>query len=320
MKLAPFFNELRKTSIQPWADELEEKSGIVFKNANHGDFVKWVSALNALPAVEPSSIDLSSDAVTLRAASGFGHPQAVRETLMKLHPWRKGPFDFFGIQIDTEWRSNLKWDRVAKAIQPLKDRVVLDLGCGNGYYLWRMLGVGAKLAMGVDPSLQFAVQFQVFQNIIQDSRTAVLPLGIDDLPENLSGFDTVFSMGLLYHRRDPLEHLKQLRQFLRPGGELVLETLVIDGGAVDILRPGERYAKMRNVWSIPSCAVLKDWLDQAEFARIRCADVTVTTSAEQRKTAWMEYESLEDFLNPADPSHTVEGHPAPKRAIFIAER
>ncbi|MBR9800034.1 MAG: DUF1698 domain-containing protein, partial [Gammaproteobacteria bacterium] len=41
---------------------------------------------------------------------------------------------------------------------------------------------------------------------------------------------------------------------------------------------------------------------------------------EQRATDWMTYHSLSDFLDPADPSLTREGHPAPRRAVLIATR
>jgi len=315
-----FFNEMRQTSLSAWADELERKSQTILENANHGDFLKWLEAFKAFPKEKNSQIDLNREAITVGSPLALEDSQARCNALKKLNPWRKGPFNYFGIHIDTEWRSHLKWDRVVMAIQPLAGRTVLDLGCGNGYYLWRMAGEGVGFALGVDPSLLFLVQFQVFQNSIQNARVGLLPLGMEDLPESVSGFDTVFSMGLLYHRRDPLVHLKQLFNFLCPGGELVLETLVIEGGRGDVLKPGERYAKMRNVWAIPSCAALGDWLEQVGFKKIRCVDVTTTTPNEQRKTEWMEYESLEDFLDPSAPSKTVEGYPAPKRAIFIAEK
>ena len=317
-----FFNELRKTHVSNNADFLERRTRLKIEEANHGDFSGWLDILAEMPEVKPSRVDLNRSALQIGDANDLSTEQngILRSSLKKLHPWRKGPFELFGNLIDAEWRSDLKWARVANAIQPLQGRTVLDLGCGNGYYLWRMAGAGAKLALGADPSLHYAVQFQVFQKYVNDSRLAVLPLGLEDLPLNLTGFDTVFSMGLLYHRRDPMEHLKQLLSFVRKGGELVLETLVIDGKAGDLLKPGERYAKMRNVWNIPATGTAEKWLAEAGFQNIRCADVSVTTLDEQRKTAWMTFESMDDFLDPKDFSKTVEGHPAPKRAIFIAQK
>ena len=145
-------------------------------------------------------------------------------------------------------------------------------------------------------------------------------MSVEDLPKTQTAFDTVFSMGILYHRRDPIEHLKQMFSWIREEGEVVLETLVVDGPAGEFLKPGERYAKMRNVWSIPTCGTAELWLKQAGFKNIRCTDVSPTTSHEQRKTEWMQYESLEDFLNPQNPSQTIEGYPAPQRALFTASK
>ena len=144
----------------------------------------------------------------------------------------------FGASIDTEWRSDWKWDRLKNHIEPLSGRKVLDIGCGSGYHCWRMRGAGAELVIGIDPTPLFIVQFFALQKYIQDHHVTVLPMGIEHLPEKLRFFDTVFSMGVLYHRRSPFDHLIELRDCLVSGGELILETLVIDGdeGQVLVLR------------------------------------------------------------------------------------
>ena len=76
-------------------------------------------------------------------------------------------------------------------------------------------------------------------------------------------FDTVFSMGVLYHRRSPFHHLAELKNCLKPDGELVLETLVIDGKRGEVLVPERRYSKMHNVWFLPSCLTLESWLKRS---------------------------------------------------------
>ena len=124
-------------------------------------------------------------------------------------------------------------------------------------------------------------------------------------------------MGVLYHRQDPLEHLRALRAQLRPGGELVLETLIVDG-ATSVLTPADRYARMRNVWQIPDRDTLLRWVESVGFRQPRIVDVTATTTSEQRTTPWMPFESLAQALDPADPSRTIEGYPAPVRAVVIA--
>jgi tRNA (mo5U34)-methyltransferase len=246
--------------------------------------------------------------------------QQLDQNLRLFHPWRKGPFRLFGIDIDTEWRSDMKWDRVIPHISSLNDKVVLDIGCGSGYHCWRMEGKGARLVVGIEPTLSYVMQYHVMQHYIQSSRTFVLPFSTDNMPEVANAFDTVFSMGVLYHRRAPIDHLDQLWNWLKPGGELVLETLVKEGKQGQILVPENRYAKMRNVWFIPSCDTLALWLRRCNFENIHCVDVNQTTTEEQRSTEWMQFESLKDFLDPEDPDKTIEGYPAPRRAIFIANK
>ncbi|EYH95419.1 tRNA mo(5)U34 methyltransferase, partial [Salmonella enterica subsp. enterica serovar Heidelberg str. N4541] len=187
-------------------------------------------------------------------------------------PWRKGPFSLYGVDIDTEWRSDWKWDRVLPHLSDLTGRTILDVGCGSGYHLWRMIGAGAHLAVGIDPTQLFLCQFEAVRKLLgNDQRAHLLPLGIEQLPA-LKAFDTVFSMGVLYHRRSPLEHLWQLKDQLVNEGELVLETLVVDGDENTVLVPGDRYAQMRNVYFIPSAPALKNGWKNA--ALLMCVSLT----------------------------------------------
>lgn len=289
----------------------------------HGDAAAWEAAIAALPGLRPSQIELAQDVVCIGLESDATPAQRaqIQTALQALHPWRKGPFSLFGVAIDSEWRSDRKWRRLQDRIAPLTGRVVLDVGCGNGYYIWRMLGAGARFVLGVDPTLRFLAQFQALRHYMMSTPPAVLlPLRGEDLPPRMGCFDTVFSMGVIYHRRAPLEHLAELLETLRPGGELVLETLVIPGDAQQVLMPEERYAKMRNVWFIPSAAAMLRWLRRAGFHAARLIDESVTGPDEQRATAWMRFESLADFLDPQHPELTVEGYPAPRRAVFLASR
>ena len=316
---APFYELLKGTALEPWIGLLPERIAHGLRYERHGLLPQWEKALEKLPNVDamPSSranhIELKNE-VRVEGETVAG----LEELLKAFHPWRKGPYHIHGVHIDTEWRSDWKWDRVVPHIQPLQDRTVLDVGCGNGYHGWRMAGEGARLVVGIDPAPMFICQFFAMRHFIQDPRAWVLPLGIEDVPDAPGAFDTVFSMGVLYHRKNPLEHLEQLRSFLRPGGELVLETLVVDGPEGHCLVPEGRYAKMRNVWNIPAVPTLEGWLQQCGFNDIRTVDECITSTDEQRSTEWMTFESLPDFLEPADATKTVEGHPAPKRAVVVA--
>lgn len=317
----PFLQALAGAGLESWAQRLPDTIAQWLNPQRFGDLPRWQSALAALPDHPVSAVALDRGAVQVRTAAPLDDVQQdrLRTVLQALHPWRKGPFDLFGVHIDTEWRSDWKWDRLKDHIRPLPGRRVLDVGCGSGYHCWRMRGAGAELVVGIDPTPLFVLQFAALQRYIGDHQVGVLPLGIEHLPPKLRFFDTAFSMGVLYHRRSPFDHLIELRDTLRPGGELVLETLVIEGGPGQVLVPDGRYARMGNVWFIPTPATLLQWLKKAGFRQPRLVNVTATTTEEQRATEWMRFHSLADFLDPADRGRTIEGYPAPRRAILVAE-
>jgi tRNA (mo5U34)-methyltransferase len=304
-----------------WSEQLQATLPERLVADSHGKMAGWLSALQSLPELSPSRIALL-DEVGIGCSADLG--QVQREELIAqlqaFHPWRKGPYNFFGIKIDTEWRSDWKWERLLPHIQPLSGRRVLDVGCGNGYHGWRMRGAGADFVLGIEPFLLSVQQFQVMQRYLYDPQHHVIPVGIEDVPPNLACFDSVFSMGVLYHRRSPLDHLFELKGCLRPGGELILETLIVEGDRETIFMPPGRYAKMRNVWFLPSIAALTLWLERCGFRDVACVDTNRTSREEQRATEWMRFESLADFLDPDDAERTIEGHPAPLRAIFTATR
>jgi tRNA (mo5U34)-methyltransferase len=311
---------LKQHDLWHWGHELEHIVSSFLSENPHGRTAYWLQILDQLPVLQNLYVELNKPAITVTSSEAIDITP-IRQALMTLFPWRKGPFHIIGMDIDTEWRSDVKWDRVLPHIAPLDDRCVLDIGCGNGYYLWRMLGAGARCAIGVDPMRLYAVQFQAIRHFVGRALPATLiPTGIEQLPSCAAIFDTVFSMGVLYHRRDPVNHLQQLISLLRPGGELVLETLIIHTDEAISLQPEERYARMRNVWHIPSLSLLSAWMKQAGLHDIRIIDVSATTPAEQRTTEWMPFHSLSDFLDVNDSSKTVEGYPAPVRAVAIATR
>ncbi|MBG6247839.1 MULTISPECIES: tRNA 5-methoxyuridine(34)/uridine 5-oxyacetic acid(34) synthase CmoB [Symbiopectobacterium] len=314
-----FYQLIAKGPLSHWLNTLPAQLSAWQRESLHGKFKQWFNAVEALPELTPSQLDvLHSVTAVLQPDLSNGQREGLEVRLRQLMPWRKGPYSLYGVNIDTEWRSDWKWERLTPHISALQGRLVLDVGCGSGYHLWRMVGAGAHLAVGIDPMQLFVCQFEAVRKLLgNDQRAHVLPLGIEQLPE-LAAFDTVFSMGVLYHRRSPLDHLWQLKNKLVSGGELVLETLVIEGDENAVLVPGERYAQMRNVYFIPSAPALVRWLEKCGFVDVRIVDQYVTTLEEQRRTSWMTTESLADFLDPNDRSKTCEGYPAPLRTVIVA--
>ena len=316
----PFYQQIATTNLSDWLETLPLQLK-EWETQTHGDYAKWSKIVDFLPDLHADEIDLKSAVKSDRTSPlSEREKQRIIHHLKQLMPWRKGPYHLFGIHVDCEWRSDFKWDRVLPHLAPLQGRTILDVGCGSGYHMWRMVGEGAKMVVGIDPTELFLCQFEAVRKLLNNDRRAnLIPLGIEQM-QPLAAFDTVFSMGVLYHRKSPLDHLSQLKNQLVKGGELVLETLVVDGDVYTVLVPADRYAKMKNVYFIPSVAALINWLEKVGFTNVRCVDVATTTLEEQRKTDWLENESLIDFLDPNDHSKTIEGYQAPKRAVILANK
>ncbi len=318
-----FEQDINRSKVSPWHEYFIRAVEKKYADYTHGEVEEWQQLMNSLPDLTAKNVDIKN-AISIEACDALTDEQRTQLTdkLKILHPWRKGPFDLFDIDIDTEWRSDWKWERIKSHISPLQDRSVLDVGCGNGYHCWRMLGEQARFVLGIDPSQKFLAQFSILQKYLGLSGCHMLPLGIEDMPEEMGNdaFDSVFCMGVLYHRKSPINLLYQLKNLLNKGGELILETLVVDGDRNTILMPTSRYAQMRNVWFLPSTDALELWLTKCGFKNVRTIDVNRTSLQEQRSTDWMTFHSLVNFLDKDDITKTIEGYPAPKRATIIANR
>lgn len=339
LQLTPFLPELTQL-ISAQRDMLANPKGNTFK---------YTMALDSLPLISPSCKVMDQPTVAVGKSEDlciFAEKREdlskreyisntnnavqgdigtttdnIKSNLMQLAPWRKGPFEIFGIKIDSEWQSWIKWNRFINKISPLKQRRILDIGSSNGYYMFRMAAHNPEMVLGLEPQHAFYFQYLALQKYLNIENIFCLPITFDELPSINNYFDTIFCMGVLYHRKSPLDMLKKINELIRRGGELVLETLIIESKDNEhiCLFPEDRYAKMRNVFFIPGVKVMESWLKRTGFGNIRCLDISRTELKEQRKTEWIQTESLTDFLDPENPSKTVEGYPAPVRAIFSAQ-
>lgn len=338
------YTELLEQGLESWVAHLPSQLEKVLNKEHNSHIPAWQSAVTRLPVLTNDIMPaMNADAVGILGALTTSEHSQIKNLLKKLMPWRKGPYqlghvtpstlapqDSQGIVIDTEWHSDFKWQRLLPHLSPLKHRKVLDVGGGNGYHAWRMAGEHASFVLVIDPSTLFYYQFMAIKHFITQAisnksdmpqtkqpNVHFIPTGIESVPQNLNHFDTVFSMGVLYHRPSPFEHLQQLKGCLRKGGELVLETLVIEGDETSVFVPEGRYASMNNVYFLPSSQALCLWLKKAGFQNVRVVDEQNTSLDEQRQTDWMTFHSLAQFLQP-DLSKTIEGHPVPRRAIILA--
>ena len=287
-----------------------------------GNFQWYQKIVSQIPDFVPSVINIDGPAVRAGTASDISRQekQFLKARLLQLAPWRKGPFDLFGIHVDAEWRSDMKWDRVAPHLPDLTGKRILDIGSSNGYYLFRMAAQNPLFLIGLEPQSAFYCQYLAVQKFVNQKNVFCLPAAHEEMPRMDGYFDLVFCMGILYHRKSPVDMLKNIHKTLMPSGYIVLENLVLKGRKNLCLFPQNRYAKMRNVYFIPDLQAMESWLLRAGFQDVRCVDVTPTTAAEQRKTEWIQTESLEHFLDPCNPGKTIEGYPGPVRAVFTAKK
>ena len=275
-------------------------------------------AIKALPVYADVEVELG-DTVALSIANLTPEDASkIEQTARMMLPWRKGPFRINDLFIDSEWQSQIKYNLLEPHFD-LQDKVVGDIGCNNGYYLFRMLSRNPKKLIGFDPSAIYYSQFQFIDHFVR-SNIIYEMLGVEHVEFYEHKFDTLFCLGVLYHRSDPVGMLKSLYKGLNKGGELILDTFMIDGDEEIALTPKERYSKIPNIYFIPTVNALKNWCHRAGFAHVEVLEIKKTDLNEQRKTEWIATQSLEDFLDPNDPDKTVEGYPAPKRVYIKAHK
>lgn len=279
--------------------------------------------IESYPQREVDHKDFSDSWVTLSEKSPVdSHQDGLHAMAKKLSPWKKGPFKLFDLDIDAEWRSDYKWQRIEKKLVDLKDKVILDVGCNNGYFMFRMAQHQPELVLGIDPVLPMQAQFDLIQNYAKCPNLHFELFGVEHMPLFKEVFDVIFHMGIVYHHRHPIQQMLDIRESLKPGGTVYLETIGIPGEESYALFPEDRYARMRNVWFVPTLSCFMNWAKKARLINVEVVADTDLTEDEQRITPWCPppFQSLKDSLDPNDPSVTVEGHPAPRRFLIKATK
>jgi tRNA (mo5U34)-methyltransferase len=293
------------------SEKRKEKIGTLFWEQTVNDINKIVVNKSQWNLENNSEVSIISE------LSSQSHYLAVENLFMNLRPWRKGPWEINNTFIDAEWRSELKWNRLSKNLPDLRNKIVLDVGCNNGYYMYRAKSCGAKAVLGIDPNDRFGLQFLLTKKLSGEPSLFFEYLGVEDVLLFNPIFDLVFCLGVIYHRKDPLGMIAQLKSITKPGGHVVLESITLPGGKDEVKYIHDRYCQMRNVYFLPSSEVLADWMRRCGFKDVKIIDISSTTTEEQRKTTFGHFDSLSEFLDPIDISKTVEGYPSPQRTTVI---
>ena len=288
--------------------------------SNKKGVLRFRNPYEAVSQIRTDFLDLSGDVVRIGRADELDveEHKKVLDCLRVFMPWRKGPFDIFGIEVDAEWRSERKWNRVLPILPDLSGKVIADIGCNNGYYMFRMADHRPRLVIGFEPYLQHYFAFKTLNGFAGLDQLAIERLGVEHIALFEASFDVIFLMGILYHRVSPVEVLKDVKTALRSGGTLIVESQGIPGDAPIALFPEKTYAKVPGTFFVPTGACLVNWLKRAGFSKVELFCSHPMSNLEQRRTEWMVFESFDDFIDANNPAFTVEGYPAPVRLFAKA--
>jgi SAM-dependent methyltransferase len=100
----------------------------------------------------------------------------------------------------------------------LRGAHVLDVGCGSGRWT-RYLAARAAFVEAVDPSRAVTIAARTLADCLN---TRVIQASVATLPYAPESFDVVTSIGVLHHTPHPETSIRQLVDFVRPGGRLYL--------------------------------------------------------------------------------------------------
>jgi tRNA (mo5U34)-methyltransferase len=291
-------------------------------NQNKKGFLRYRSPYKHLQKFTACHIDCSTHCVTIGQPDEISpsEQKEIKDSLKSFMPWRKGPFSVFGIDIDAEWRSERKWQRIIPVLPDLKGKIIADIGCNNGYYMFRMAASEPQLVLGLEPSVQHYYSFKALNGMAGLTQLDIDLLGVEHLQYFESCFDVIFLLGIIYHRPSPVDTLRDIYTALQPGGTLILESQAIPGNEPIALFPEKTYAKVPGTYFVPTGSCLCNWMKKAGFEDIDFFHSHPMSSDEQRQTDWMQFESYTDFIDTNNPQKTVEGYPAPCRVFLKGKK
>ena len=300
----------------------ESKKKQCWVNQNKKGFLRYREPMQALSRFKADHLDCTGNKVVIGGPSERDEQEKskIQKHLRAFMPWRKGPFQVFGIDIDSEWRSHRKWARIEPKLPDLNGKVIADIGCSNGYYMFRMLPHKPKLVIGFEPSVQHYYCFQALNAMAGCNNLHVDLLGVEHIGLFPESFDVIFLMGVIYHRASPIDVLRDIHHALKPGGTLILESQAIPGRDSVALFPEKTYAKAPGTYFIPTGTCLQNWMQRAGFNDIDLFCSHPMSDREQRRTDWMVFESYNDYIDPENSERTIEGYPAPWRVFLLGNK
>ena len=305
-------------------EEYENLFSLFDENKNfshHGNLKQWKNILTKLPDIRTNYLDFSKECIQIGNPKEINLSQLkiLEKGLLNLRPWRKGPFNIFGLEIDSEWRSEKKWQRVEDYLPKIKGMRIGDIGCSNGYYSYKLLKLEPELIVGMDKTSLFIIQFlatKFYTKQIQE--LIILPCSAEEFNPEFIDFDLLLSMGILYHAKNPSNHLASLQRLVKKNGYIILETIISNLKQNINIEKNQTYAGMSNIGTIFTKDNIIKLLNVSGFKNVQVINDSFTDRSEQRTTRWMQGKSLSDFI--LSNGDTIEGYPPVCRTIFIAQK
>ena len=166
---------------------------------------RW-EAIRGLPKINDVQIKIGDSIEIILNNLSLEDEKYIYDTAKLIQPWRKGPFQISTTFIDSEWQSFIKYNLI-KPYFDLKDKIVGDIGCNNGYYLFRMLKEKPKKLVGFDPLALYKMQFDFINHFVKSEIVYEL-LGVEHLEFYEQKFDTsLYGMWKGYDKKNKIDLL-----------------------------------------------------------------------------------------------------------------
>ena len=129
--------------------------------------------------------------------------------------FRKEQLDTFN---GTTLSANRFWSETGWTQEQLKDRWMLDAGCGAGRFLDAASASGAQI-VGID--ISNAVD-AAKSNLEGSENVHLVQASIYELPFREGAIDFVYCIGVIQHTPDPSTSLNSIARVVKPGGEIAV--------------------------------------------------------------------------------------------------
>jgi ubiquinone/menaquinone biosynthesis C-methylase UbiE len=154
--------------------------------------------------------------------------------------------------------------KVIRWLQPSKNEKILDIGCGDGFYDYKMARDGANI-VGVDLNQK---RLAVAAKRNKTERIEYHSMNAEQLDFKDASFDKAVSFCVIEHFNDDRQVLNHVRRLLKPGGRFVFSADSLSNPEITVQERArhQRLYAVNNFYTIES---VKQKLTQAELSFVK---------------------------------------------------